>query len=197
MRISFFGTEPAKEFQQPTSRNLHPKGTPMNEINSHCTYCGTPFPRDAPWPRRCRTCSHTSYLNPLPVVVVMVPVGEGILVVRRNIEPSRGTLTLPGGYLDIGETWQQGAVRELLEESGIAISPEAISLYHVDNGLDDTLVIIGLAEVQPPSIMKPFTSTETQEISLIFEPTELGFPLHTLVVLNYFTARGMMPPTQP
>ena len=167
----------------------------MIEKNSHCSFCGTPFPAGAAWPRRCRSCGNTSYLNPLPVVVVMVPVGDGLLVVRRNIEPRKGTLTLPGGYLDIGETWQEGAARELLEESGIAIAPAAITLYHVDNGLDDTLVIIGLAEVQPPEILQPFTSKETQEITLIYGPTELGFPLHTLVVRKYFAERGATAPT--
>jgi ADP-ribose pyrophosphatase YjhB (NUDIX family) len=121
------------------------------------------------------------------VVVVLLPVGEGLVVVRRNIEPQKGTLTLPGGYIDIGETWQEGARRELLEETGIDIDGSLISLYDVRNGLDNTLVIFGLAERQPGEVLKPFSSKETQEVALIEGPTELGFPLHTAVVARYFS----------
>jgi ADP-ribose pyrophosphatase YjhB (NUDIX family) len=134
----------------------------------------------------CRHCGNSSYLNPIPVVVLLVPVGNGLVVARRNIEPQRGTLVLPGGYLDLGETWQEGAVRELFEETGIRISAELITLYDVSNGLDNTLVISGLAAKQPRSCMKPFSSSETQEIGVIEAPVELGFPLHNLLIRRYF-----------
>jgi ADP-ribose pyrophosphatase YjhB (NUDIX family) len=121
------------------------------------------------------------------VVVLLVPVGNGLVVARRNIEPQKGTLVLPGGYLDLGETWQEGAARELFEETGILISAGEITLYDVSNGLDNTLVISGLAARQHRSCLKPFSSSETQEIDLIEEPIELGFPLHNLLVWRYFT----------
>ena len=158
----------------------------MHAKNSHCSYCGAAFPHDLPWPRECPLCGARSYLNPLPVVVAIVPAGNGLVTVRRNIEPQKGTLTLPGGYLDLGETWQEGASRELLEETDIAVPPRDFRLYDVANGLDDTLVILGLALPQPRSCLVSFSSNETQEVVLIDQPMELGFPLHTLVVRRYF-----------
>jgi ADP-ribose pyrophosphatase YjhB (NUDIX family) len=158
----------------------------MLEKNSCCSYCGTRFPDAEPWPITCRQCGNRSYLNPIPVVVLLVPVGAGLVVTRRNIEPQKGTLVLPGGYLDLGETWQEGAVRELYEETGIRVPAGEISLYDVRNGLDNTLVIGGLAQKHPPESLKPFSSEETQEIALIEEPIDLGFPLHTLWVRRYF-----------
>jgi len=121
---------------------------------------------------------------------MLQPIDSGLVVIRRNIEPSLGTLTLPGGYLDLGETWQQGARRELLEETGISITAENIRLYDVQNGLDETIVIFGLATPQPREVLQPFSSSETQEVTLIDRPVELGFPNHTRVVADYFAGRG-------
>jgi len=164
----------------------------MFKINSHCSYCGASFPVAGLWPVTCRSCGNTNYLNPIPVVVLLVPMGKGLLVARRNIEPQKGTLVLPGGYLDLGETWQEGAVRELFEETGILIPAAEISLYDVQNGLDNTLVIGGLAARQPLSCLQPFSSSETQEIALIEAPVELGFPLHNHWVRKYFAEMGQL-----
>ena len=162
----------------------------MPDKNSHCSYCGHPFNPGVDWPRTCTACGARSYRNPLPVVVTLLPLGEGVVVIRRDIEPSRGLLTLPGGYLDLGESWQEGARRELLEETGIDIAAATIRLYDVQNGLDDTLVIFGLADPAPLTLLRPFRSAETQEVVLIKEPRELGFPMHTAIVRRYFAERG-------
>lgn len=158
----------------------------MHAKHSHCSYCGAGFPPGELWPKRCRECGNNSYLNPIPVVVALLPVGEGLIVIRRNVEPQKGTLTLPGGYLDLGETWQEGTRREVLEETGIAVKAQEIRLYDVQNGLDDTLVVFGLAAKQPRERFRPFSSAETQEVALIEEPIELGFSMHTRVVRRYF-----------
>jgi ADP-ribose pyrophosphatase YjhB (NUDIX family) len=158
--------------------------------DSHCSFCGNRFSDDAHWPRRCLNCGNSTYRNPLPVAVVLLPMADGVVVVRRNIEPRKGTLTLPGGYIDLGETWQEGAQRELLEETGIEIDKNDLTLYDVQNGLDNTLVIMGLAREMPLNALKPFTSKETQEVTLIDRPIELGFPLHTEVVKRYFAEKG-------
>lgn len=161
----------------------------MLKKNTHCSFCGALFFDPEAWPRTCHACGNTTYLNPIPVVVVLLPVADGLVVIRRNIEPQKGTLTLPGGYVDLGETWEDGARRELAEETGIDIMGSKLSLYDVQNGLDDTLVIFGLAEKQPASVLKPFVSAETQEVSLIEGPIELGFTMHTRVVSRFFAER--------
>lgn len=161
----------------------------MAEQHAHCSFCGGVYPAGAPWPRQCPHCHHVSYRNPLPVVVVLLPMQAGVVVIRRNTEPSKGTLTLPGGYLDLGETWQEGARRELLEETGIAIPVDSLKLYDVQNGLDGTLVIFGLAARLDNRVLQSFSSAETQEVVLIEAPIELGFPMHTDVVKRFFAER--------
>lgn len=177
--------------------SLGPEGDHMFEKNSCCSYCGTRFPVSDSWPKCCQLCGNTSYLNPLPVVVLLVPVDGGLVVARRNIEPCKGTFVLPGGYLDLGETWQQGARREMFEETGIMVNLDGITLYDVSNGLDNTLVIVGLAANQPVSCLQPFSSDETQEICLIREPVQLGFPLHNLLVWRYFAEAGRLEENPP
>ncbi len=158
--------------------------------HSYCSFCGSRFDTAEMWPRRCRTCGEKSYLNPLPVAVVLVPVAEGLVVIRMNTEPQKGTLTLPGGYIDFGESWQEAGKRELLEETGIEITSSELVLYEVANGLDGTLVIAGLAGKRAQSCLRPFTSEETQEVTLIHGPMELGFALHTRMVARYFAEMG-------
>lgn len=158
----------------------------MYEKNSYCSYCGTPFVASQPWPRLCRFCGQASYLNPLPVAVVLIPVGAGLVVIRRNTEPALGTLTLPGGYIDFGETWQEAGSREAREETNINVTQEELRLYDVMNGLDGTLVVFGLAAHRPVGSLNPFSSKETQEVVLIEGPTELGFSMHTEIAARFF-----------
>jgi 8-oxo-dGTP diphosphatase len=52
--------------------------------------------------------------------------GTKVLLVRRGHEPLKGQWSLPGGALELGETLQQGIVREVLEETGLIVVPERI-----------------------------------------------------------------------
>jgi 8-oxo-dGTP diphosphatase len=50
-----------------------------------------------------------------------------VLIVRRNNPPSHGFYTLPGGVVETGETLHQAVVREIAEETGLAIEPIALA----------------------------------------------------------------------
>ena len=113
--------------------------------NSHCSYCGQPFREDQPWPRTCACCGNTSFLNSIPVAVALIPVDDGLLFVRRGIEPRKGKLTLPGSFINLGESWQEAGARQVLEETGVAIAPDEIREFHVRSAPDGTLLIFGVA----------------------------------------------------
>lgn len=157
----------------------------MNQKNSHCSYCGAPFAADAPWPRTCAACGNRSYLNPLPVAVVLVPVGAGVLLVRRAIPPQRGMLALPGGFVGLGETWQEAGAREVLEEAGVAVDPAAIADFYARSAPDGHLLVFGVAP--PLAALPPFAPTdEASELVVASEPVELAFPLHTDALRLFF-----------
>lgn len=160
--------------------------------DSHCSYCGAPFPAGlAGWPRTCPACGNTTYRNPLPVAVLIVPVDGGVLLVRRAVTDGRGRLALPGGYVNLGESWQQAAVREAREEMGVAIDHATVGHVRTVSAPDGTLLVFGLAPPQSFDDLPPFVpNAETSERMLANGPTELAFDLHTQVLRDYFAGRG-------
>jgi ADP-ribose pyrophosphatase YjhB (NUDIX family) len=97
----------------------------------HCRACGNPthyrVPADDNRERAvCGQCGEIHYENPCNVVGT-VPVWEDrVLLCRRNIEPRRGFWTLPAGFLEMGESTAEGALRETDEEAGARIELEGL-----------------------------------------------------------------------
>ena len=86
---------------------------------TNCQYCGGLYDHTDGWPRRCTDCGEVAFWSPEPVVNALIPVPGGLVGIRRNIEPYKGTLAFPGGYVDHGEPWQEAATREMREELGL------------------------------------------------------------------------------
>jgi 8-oxo-dGTP pyrophosphatase MutT (NUDIX family) len=160
----------------------------MPDRFAHCTFCGARFTPNQSWPRQCAACGEISYRNPLPVAVVVQPVGDGLLVVRRGIPPARDRLALPGGFIEVGETWQQAAVRELREETGVEQDASDVRLVDALSALDGMLLVFG--EVPPLPSLPPFVpNDETLALEVFSGPGQLGFPLHTEVANAWFASR--------
>ena len=70
----------------------------------------------------CPKCGHhlKSYKNPLPTVDIIIETEGGIILIARKNKPFGWAL--PGGFVDYGESLEQAAVREALEETGLQIS---------------------------------------------------------------------------
>ena len=161
--------------------------------HSHCSYCGTTYPVDSPWPRLCATCGETTWRNPLPVAVALLPVdtdeGRGLVVVRRDIEPARGELSLPGGFIELGEAWREAAVRELREETTILADPGEVTLFDVHSTPGGTLLVFGLLPPRPKTDLPPSTPTEESTEYLIRTTAEqLAFSTHTQAMADYFAS---------
>ncbi|MDB5399926.1 MAG: hydrolase [Rhodopila sp.] len=74
----------------------------------------------------CTDCGYVAYENPKIVVGSVVVAGGRVLMCRRAIEPRKGFWTLPAGYMELGETLEEGAAREALEEAEAVIAIEGI-----------------------------------------------------------------------
>ena len=103
----------------------------------HCRACGGAVeyrtPADDNRDRAvCTVCETVHYENPCNVVGTVPTWGEQVLLCRRNIEPRYGYWTLPAGFMEMGETLAEGAVRETIEEAGARIELEPLfSLLNV------------------------------------------------------------------
>jgi len=97
----------------------------------HCRACGSVVdylvPADDNRERAvCPACGTVHYVNPLNVVGTVPVWQDRVLLCRRNIEPRYGLWTLPAGFMELGETTEQGALRETDEEAGARVELEGL-----------------------------------------------------------------------
>ena len=91
---------------------------------SHCPECGSEkFQINDEKSKRCAACGFVYYFNPSSATVAFILNDKKeLLVCRRAKEPAKGTLDLSGGFVDCGETAEEGVAREVLEETGLKVA---------------------------------------------------------------------------
>jgi ADP-ribose pyrophosphatase YjhB (NUDIX family) len=100
-----------------------------------CSSCGSRLTRQIPPGENmlrdvCESCGTIHYKNPLLVIGAIPEHSDGrILLCKRAIEPRYGFWTLPGGFMELGETTGQAAMRETLEEANARV--ELVQLFTV------------------------------------------------------------------
>src|SRR5690625_1441121 len=115
---------------------IHPPSFyhPAPRKQTYCSQCGTRVAHRIPHDDNrlrdiCDHCGAIHYQNPRNVVGVLAVWKQQVLLCKRAIEPRYGKWTLPAGFMELGETTAQGAMRETQEEAGAQI--ELGSLYTV------------------------------------------------------------------
>ncbi|MEO8922723.1 MAG: NUDIX hydrolase [Caldimonas sp.] len=108
----------------------------MPKSIKHCRACGGAVLYETPADDNrdratCTVCGTIQYENPLNVVGTLPVWEEQVLLCRRNIEPRRGLWTLPAGFMELGESTAEGALRETVEEAGARI--EMLGLFTLIN----------------------------------------------------------------
>jgi ADP-ribose pyrophosphatase YjhB (NUDIX family) len=145
----------------------------------------------------CAGCGEIHYRNP-KVVVGAVCIWQGrVLLCRRAIEPRPGFWTVPAGYLELGESTEQGARREALEEANARIEIGALlAVYNV--------VRIGQVQLfYSAALLDPDVAAgeETLELALFdwaqIPWPELAFPSVEWVLRRALALKDTAPPYPP
>jgi len=158
----------------------------------YCAECGSATENKIPEgdnrPRDCCTvCDLIHYTNP-KIICGTIPVrGESVLLCKRAIEPRYGKWTLPGGFMENGETVSQGAFRETLEETNTEV--EMGELYAIFNVPQiNQVYMLYLAKV----VADDYSSTsESLDVKFFAENEipwdDLAFPFVPKVLKNFFS----------
>lgn len=117
-----------------------------------CPHCATPLERQPAGGRerlRCPTCGFTHWNNPAPVVAAVLEYEGRILLARNAAWPAR-VFALITGFLESGETAEQGVAREVKEETNLdAVSLSLIGVYEFmrKNELIIAYHVVGRGEI--------------------------------------------------
>lgn len=91
---------------------------------NYCPFCANPLTDrfvEGRTRRYCTACAEPIYENPVPACcTVVVDPEERLLLVKRNVPPKIGEWCLPGGFMEVCETPEATALRELKEETGVS-----------------------------------------------------------------------------
>lgn len=100
----------------------------------YCPKCGSAdFVVNDEKSKHCKACGFTYYFNASAATVAFILNEQGeLLVCRRAKNPAKGTLDLPGGFVDMYETSEEGVAREVREETGLCVT-EAKYLFSLPN----------------------------------------------------------------
>ena len=129
----------------------------------------------------------SNYQNTPNVVVVLVPIRNGLLMIRRALPGEGfGKLALPGGYQTLGQTWQEAGACEVQEEIGVTLDPDTLRLLAVETTPDRKQ---NLLFCQSPIVAHEsgfVHDHEVSEVVIVEGSVETAFPLHTRMVQNFF-----------
>lgn len=156
-----------------------------------CTECGAPLvlripAHDDRERHVCSRCGHVHYVNPRLIVCSIPTWQDQVLLCKRAIEPRYGTWTLPGGFMEVGESTQEAAARETREEAGASIEVhELYSLFNVIH-IDQVHLFFRASLLSPDHA----AGIESLEVGLFREPEvpwdNIAFPAVAATLRQYF-----------
>ncbi len=145
-------------------------------------------PGDDKQRRVCQRCDFIDYQNPKIVAGAVVLKGDKILLCKRAIEPRKGYWTLPAGFMELGESVEEAAMREAQEEALADIEIDRLlAVYSVPR--------IGQVQVMFRARLKGDygIGPESEEVKLVdwkdIPWSELAFPTVVWALTHYAETR--------
>ncbi len=136
----------------------------------------------------CVNCNIIHYQNP-KVIVGCIPIFEDkIMLCRRGIEPMKAMWNLPAGFMENNETLQEGAIREVMEETGVNVAiSHLVTVFTVKHF--NQIHFHFLAEMQDANWNLTPESTEIKLFSIDEIPwDDIAFKSNTFTLKNYINS---------
>ena len=139
-------------------------------LRYHCTFCGI-----------------IHYENPKPTATLVCPKHDQILLVKRAVDPGKGLWGLPGGFIELNETPEMAALRELKEETGL--TGEIVDLLgttsHFNTIHGDILLLGMLIKVKNTDKLQAGDDAEEAKWFHLEDLPPLAFQSHIKIVNLY------------
>tara|TARA_Y100000748_G_scaffold245940_1_gene210383 strand:+ start:250 stop:762 length:513 start_codon:yes stop_codon:yes gene_type:complete len=157
----------------------------------YCSNCGLKNKNsyiDGSQRYHCPSCKAIHYENPKPTATLICPKKNSILLGRRAYDPGKGEWGLPGGFMELNETLEEAAMRELKEETNLNGKFNKIlgTCSHYGSIFGDVL-LIGLVIDLDQDISSMQAGDDVSELQFfnINELPDLAFDCHRKIVAMY------------
>lgn len=141
----------------------------------------------------CVTCRRFFYHNPVPAACCFVRRGpDELLFAQRAVEPAKGLWTLPGGFVEIGETTEEAALRELLEETGLrAQRAHLIGVATKQSPLSGAVLVLGYLIDEYEGELRPDSDAADLRFYARHERPPVPFSAHRDLLALYDARYGV------
>jgi ADP-ribose pyrophosphatase YjhB (NUDIX family) len=141
---------------------------PTLRETKYCPRCGEPADVEYPRSVSCSHCGFSAYYNPKPVAAAIPVTSTGeVILLKRGFEPGKDLWTFPGGFVDLGESVEEAARREVREE--IEADVELRELVGVYSKAEERVVLIVF---EAAIADEPRTTPEATEVKA-FAPDDI------------------------
>lgn len=138
----------------------------------------------------CNACNVPIYENPIPATcLVLIDNEDRVLLVKRRVDPKKGFWCLPGGFIELKETPEQAALRELEEETGL--SGKIQMLLGVTSSASpqyDTVLMVGYLIKEYSGLLEPGDDASDAAYFEYNKLPEIAFQSHMKFIRIYYSA---------
>ncbi len=136
----------------------------------------------------CPRCDKILYENPIPATcLVVTPSDDQLLLVKRSIPPNLGDWCLPGGYVEMNESPESGALRELKEETHLdGEIHQLLGAIEAHSPIYGSLVMVGYHVRQYQGALKAGDDAEKAAFFDIDDLPPVAFKSHRHFVRQVF-----------
>ncbi len=168
----------------------------MRFVIRHCWECGAPVTTEFVEGRDrkvCTACRTILYENPAPTTAALITnKNNELLLVKRARNPEKSAWCLPGGFLEVGESPEQGVLRELKEETNLEGTVESlVGLAPSMRGHWGDVVVIGFAVQVNGGVIQPGDDAEAAQYFSFGALPQLAFQTHRHLI-NLFRESGRL-----